>query len=68
MHRLWRLMAVGLAVAAAMVALPALAQNYPSKVIRLVSPFPPGGSVDAVDRLLLAASERALPWCVEGAP
>ena len=47
-------MAAGLAVAAATVALPALAQNYPSKAIRLVSPFPPGGSVDVVGRLLSA--------------
>ncbi len=45
-------MAAGLAVAVAAVALPALAQSYPSKAIRLVSPFPPGGSVDVVGRLL----------------
>jgi tripartite-type tricarboxylate transporter receptor subunit TctC len=31
---------------------PATAQNYPVKTVRLISPFPPGGSVDVVARLL----------------
>lgn len=35
-------------------ALPAAAQQYPAKTIRLVSPFPPGGSVDVVGRILAA--------------
>ena len=60
MNGLWRLMAGGLVVAAATVASPALAQSYPSKAIRLVSPFPPGGSVDVVGRLLAAKLSESL--------
>ena len=37
---------------AALAALPALAQNYPTRTIRMISPFPPGGSVDVVGRLI----------------
>ena len=55
-----RLIATGLALVAATVALPALAQSYPSKAIRLVSPFPPGGSVDVVGRLLAAKLSETL--------
>jgi tripartite-type tricarboxylate transporter receptor subunit TctC len=57
---LWPLIAAGLGLAAAMAALPALGQSYPSKAIRLVSPFPPGGSVDVVGRLLAAKLSESL--------
>ena len=49
-----------LAAAAAFVALPVAAQTYPSKPIRLISPFPPGGSVDVVGRLLAAKVSESL--------
>jgi tripartite-type tricarboxylate transporter receptor subunit TctC len=48
------------ALAAATLALPAAAQSYPSKAIRLVSPFPPGGSVDVVGRLLAAKLSESM--------
>ncbi len=38
----------------ALLALPAAAQTYPAKTVRLISPFPPGGSVDVVGRLIAA--------------
>jgi tripartite-type tricarboxylate transporter receptor subunit TctC len=46
-----RTVIVGLAIAA-----PAWAQvdGYPAKPVRIISPFPPGGSVDLVGRLLAA--------------
>jgi tripartite-type tricarboxylate transporter receptor subunit TctC len=58
--RLWALVAAGLALGAAALALPALGQTYPAKAIRLVSPFPPGGSVDVVGRLLAAKLSESL--------
>ena len=53
-----------LAFAAAAVALGSIAtasaQTYPSRPITVVVPFPPGGQVDSVARLLLDRMRAAL--------
>jgi tripartite-type tricarboxylate transporter receptor subunit TctC len=41
-------------------AFPALSQNWPDKVVRFVSPYPPGGSVDPLARLLAAKVSESL--------
>ena len=51
-------MRISIALSAALAfcaAPPALAQSYPSKPIRLISPYPPGGGTDATARIVAQA-------------
>jgi tripartite-type tricarboxylate transporter receptor subunit TctC len=58
------LAAVPVVVAAALIAVPAAGQPFPSKVVRLVVPYPPGGSVDVVARSFSQPLAKALSQTV----
>jgi tripartite-type tricarboxylate transporter receptor subunit TctC len=56
-----------LAVAALLAPLPAFAQDWPAKPVKFIVPFPPGGSVDPLARMLGAKLQDSLkqPFIVE---
>ncbi len=59
---------IGLALALALaLGLPAAAQNWPDKPVRLVVPYPPGGNVDGAARIVADALNKRLgqPFIVE---
>ena len=39
---------------------PASSQTYPSRPVRFISPFPPGGAVDVITRITAAGLQEAL--------
>ena len=54
--------AAGLAAVAALTCLvPAFAQDWPTKPIRIVVPYPPGGNVDGAARILATELQKTLP-------
>lgn len=64
--RLSRRQMIGFAIALLAVALPpaAIAQAYPAKSIRMIVPFPPGGSADTVARLVTAKMSESMKQSV----
>src|SRR3990167_10644244 len=53
-----RILAV--ALAAGLLAAPAFAQTYPSRAVRFIIPFPPGGPTDIMGRLAADTLSKAL--------
>jgi tripartite-type tricarboxylate transporter receptor subunit TctC len=51
---------LGLALASLSFCLSAAAQSFPSQPIRLIAPFPPGGSVDITSRIIAEPLSRKL--------
>ena len=51
---------LALALAGALAAVPALAQTFPDKPVRLIVPFPPGGTSDISGRVLADALSKEL--------
>jgi tripartite-type tricarboxylate transporter receptor subunit TctC len=52
------------ALAAVALAAPVAAQNYPSKPIRLIVPFPPGGGTDTVSRPVAKELQQSTGWTI----
>ena len=61
---MFRFIVAALAALALTLATPAGAQNYPSKPIRLIVPFPPGGGTDAVSRLVAQELQKSTGWTI----
>ena len=60
MHRSACLLCAWLTLPLALAAAPAVAQTWPTQPLRLIAPFPPGGTVDQISRLLQPHLQQAL--------
>jgi tripartite-type tricarboxylate transporter receptor subunit TctC len=62
-----RTLVLALSTAAVLAAAPVAAQNYPTKPVKFVTPYPPGGTTDILARLLGTKLQQSLgqPFLVE---
>lgn len=61
MQRISRILSlVGLMLAAGLPLVPAMAQDYPNKPIKLIIPYPPGGATDVIGRIVALKMSEAL--------
>src|SRR5512140_2329887 len=56
----WPLFALCCAALGVLASAPVVAQNWPTKPVRFIVPFPPGGSVDPLARLLAVKLSESL--------
>lgn len=61
---------IGLVLLTALTVSASLAQNYPNRPIRVIIPFPPGGTLDAVGRMLAQklSEQMGQPFVIENKP
>jgi len=61
---------LGITLMAALTMSVALAQSYPNRPVRVIIPFPPGGTLDAVGRMLAQklSEQMGQPFVIENKP